>query len=57
MGSAVIDQMTEESSAATVGRHGQEMLVLELEALIEEIGRIPCRHTSLRGPDRESSPR
>ena len=53
---AVIDLMIKGTSASTVGSHGQQMLPPELAALIEEIGRILRRRTTLyQVPDREFS--
>jgi len=53
--SAVIDQMTEESSAVAVDSEGQEMLPPGLDAMTEETCHSLRRRTTLRGPDREFS--
>ena len=48
--------MNENISRAAGASHGQEMLPEELEAVIREIGRIPCRRTTLyETPEREFS--
>ena len=48
--------MNENISRAAGASHGQEMLPTELEAMIQEIGRIPRRRTTLYGvPEREYS--
>ena len=48
--------MNENISRAAGASHGQEMLPSELEAMIQEIGRIPRRRTTLYGlPEREYS--
>src|SRR5215210_7099128 len=48
--------MNENISRAAGANHGQEMLPVELEAMIAEIGRTPRRRTTLYGvPEREYS--
>jgi FO synthase len=48
--------MNENISRAAGASHGQEMLPSELESMIRETGRIPCRRTTLYGaPEREYS--
>ena len=48
--------MNENISRAAGANHGQEMLPEELEAMVREIGRVPCRRTTLYGtPERAYS--